>query len=374
MKFFKNLLLVAVSLSVSLLLGEMVIRIISPQNLSGSWRVDSGTGYVLNKSVGVSKHQFGDRVVHYKFRAPHLRDMGIGEGDHKVLVLGDSFTFGWLLNSEDTYISHLQEFADNEIGAGKVQFINGGAGGWGTADYVRFTEEYGDLIDPDCILVFLNSDDIGRSIRKGLYRLKNDNGLDLELNSQAKDRGKVELKRILNSLPGYQILLENSHLLQLVRSSYLKLKSPKQAVLSESEMMRSPSSVDLEVKQDHSQRLGHALFVRLKDWGSRRGIPLMVTTTISFASLEKKNSEPTAAFYSIAPSIFEEEQIPFFDISAGVKAASGGDLKAYRIPVDGHPNETGALLISQQVWPWLKPLLPTVSSEKTQFSGIIEPQ
>lgn len=372
MKLLKNLLLVAVSLSVSLLLGEMVIRIISPQNLSGSWRVDSGTGYMLNKSNGSSRHQFGNQVVHYEFRPPHLRDMGISKGDYKVLVLGDSYTFGWLLDSKDTYISHLQRFADKELGAGNVQFINGGAGGWGTADYVRFTEEFGDVIGPDCILVFLNVDDIGRSIKRSLYRLKDDNGLDLEVISKGKDASKEKL--IINNLPGYQFLLENSHLLQFLRSSYLKLRHPKQTVISKARTVKVPSSAELEVRQKYSQRLGHALFSRLKDWGGQRSIPLMVTTTNSFAFANQGKAEPTRAFFSVAPSIFEEEEIPFFDISVGVKDGSGGNLERYRIPGDGHPNEAGALLISQQVWPWLKPALQAVKSEENEIAGTIDLQ
>jgi hypothetical protein len=371
-KLLKNLLLVAVSFSISLLLGEMVVRIISPQNLSGTWSIDSGTGYTLNKSNGSSKHQFGDRVVHYEYRPPHLRDMGINKGDYKILVLGDSYTFGWLIDSKDTYISHLQRFADKELGAGNVQFINGGAGGWGTADYVRFTEEFGDVINPDCILVFLNAWDIGRSIKRGFYRLKDDSGLDLEFISKGKDVEMVKL--IITSLPGYQVLLENSHLFNFFRSSYLKLRYPKQTVISKARTVKVPLSAELEARQKYSQKLGHALFSRLKDWGSQRSIPLIVTTTNSFAFANQGKAEPTTAFFWKAPSIFEEEEIPFFDISVGVKDRSGGNLEQYIIPGDGHPNEAGALLIAKLVWPWLKPALQAAKSEEKEIAGTIDLQ
>ena len=364
MNFLKNILLVLVALFVLLLLGEIMIRMISPQNLSGSWRVESGTGYMLNKSHGSSKHQFGDRVVHYKFRPPHLRDMGISNGGYKVFVLGDSYTFGWLLDSKDTYISNMQKFADEELGVGKVQFINGGAGGWGTADYVRFTEEFGDVIAPDAIVVFFNTDDIGRSIKKNLYRLKDDTGLALEVVSRKRNDNMT--KATINSLSGYQVLLENSHLLQFLRSAYLKLKYPKQTVARKIKTIKAPSSYELSVQQIHSERLGHALFIRLNEWGSRRNIPLIVATTNSFAFSNKEKKSPTMAFYSVAPEIFDKEGIQFIDISAGIESATGGNPDRIMIPYDGHPNEAGALLIAEQVWPRLKPFLHAAVSKATE--------
>ncbi|TGO03650.1 hypothetical protein PN36_02425 [Candidatus Thiomargarita nelsonii] len=65
--------LVILSITLSLLLAEAIIRIFLPQPLSGTWRVNSEKGYMLNKSGGTARHQKGSRVVQYRFNELHLR-------------------------------------------------------------------------------------------------------------------------------------------------------------------------------------------------------------------------------------------------------------------------------------------------------------
>ena len=54
---------------------------------------------------------------------------------------------------------------DLEFGERSFNLVNAAAGGWGTADYVAYVEEFGNIVRPDVILVFLNTDDVGRSFK-----------------------------------------------------------------------------------------------------------------------------------------------------------------------------------------------------------------
>ena len=70
----KNVLLFLSAVLVSLILCEALVRLTVPQNLSGSWReLSQDKSYLLNKSSGISKHQFGERQVVYRFEFPHPR-------------------------------------------------------------------------------------------------------------------------------------------------------------------------------------------------------------------------------------------------------------------------------------------------------------
>src|SRR5438876_7094281 len=91
-----KLVAVFVSLLVGLAAGELAVRVLAPQDLSGSWRSQHPRGYLLNKSEGSSRHQSGDRVVHYRFNEFHQRGGPVTDYGHRVLAVGDSYTFGWL--------------------------------------------------------------------------------------------------------------------------------------------------------------------------------------------------------------------------------------------------------------------------------------
>ena len=131
MSWIKNSITLLFFLTISLLLAEFIVRGIYPQNLSGSWRVIDNYGLMLNKNTGQSTQMHGTRKAQYLFE-----DFGVRSSfkptDHpkkKVLVLGDSFTFGWLLNIEDTYVEQLAKANQNLL------FLNAAAGGWGVSDY-----------------------------------------------------------------------------------------------------------------------------------------------------------------------------------------------------------------------------------------------
>src|SRR5437763_160856 len=110
-KLAQKTLLLCISLAVSLLLAELIVSVVRPQDLSGSWGEETERGLVVNKSAGVARHQFGPRVVYYHFTAPHLRAPAPA-ASVKVLVLGDSYTFGYLLGDRDTPVSLLQARLD----------------------------------------------------------------------------------------------------------------------------------------------------------------------------------------------------------------------------------------------------------------------
>ncbi|MHC4887192.1 MAG: SGNH/GDSL hydrolase family protein [Planctomycetota bacterium] len=212
-RLFKLILLIG-SLFFALLAAELVLALFLPQNLSGSWLMETEKGLTVNRSEGMSQHQHGERVVHYQFSPPHLRGRAIPAAGERVLVLGDSFTFGWLLEGKDTYLSHLQRRIDESHGAGRMTLLNAACGGWGAGDYLAYLEDFGEVIRPSQVVVFLNTDDIGRAFQRGPYQLAGDDTGAVERTTKRPSRSK----RFLNRLPGYQFLLEHSHLFQVVRT------------------------------------------------------------------------------------------------------------------------------------------------------------
>jgi lysophospholipase L1-like esterase len=350
-----NIGLLLASILSCVLAAEFSLRYFAPQDLVGLWRVTAPNGYYLNRSSGTALHEHCGISASYEFFHPHLRSTPIEAGGKRVLVLGDSFTFGWLLNEESAYVSILQGLADKEFGPGEFAFLNAGTPGFGTAHYLRFVEDFGPVIEPDVVLVFLNTDDIGRSVGAGLFELHGNEAKAVEVAHQPSTRDVI--KSFLNSIPLYHLLLENSHLVQALRSIALsggfRIACQSDDVISPEGPIPIPRSSDVNVDAEFSREFGKALFRRLKGWCAENNVNLLVVTTGWFAFGEKDPTEPTTAFLETADEFFDSEAIPYFD-PTGLLAAQKENARSYIWSGDSHPNEKGARLIANSVWGWLR--------------------
>jgi hypothetical protein len=341
MNWIKNVSTVIISLSLSLLIAESIIRILYPQDLSGSWRTRDEYGLLMNKSEGASFQSFGERRADYHFDNFGVRSSLVNDSnpESKVLVLGDSFTFGWLLNIEDTYIELLAQANKQHT------FINAAAGGWGAADYTAYLETYCSKIKPDITLIVMNADDIGRMLSSKLYAYNSDSKLVTRSKYELTRRDLLKSK--LNAFPLYSYFIENSHLFSLARSTYLGSNT---AARKENELEQPKISTfgALNVASiDHSNKFSLAMFTHLKEVSKICETDLRVI----FSGVQEKNNfevYPTLEFidYARKVSFFEEVGITFIDLTNSPQLIEyRNNPKKYIIENDGHPNEAGAELI-----------------------------
>jgi lysophospholipase L1-like esterase len=344
-----------VSLFACILTAELGFRYFAPQDMMGSWRVRASTGQYLNRSSGTARHELCETSARYEFSHPHLRGTPREAADSRILALGDSFTFGWLLNEESAFVSILQGLADKEFGSGEFAFLNAGTPGFGTAHYLRFVEEFGPEIRPDLVLVFLNTDDIGRSLNAGLYELRGNEAKAVDVDHQPTTRDRV--KSFLNTFPLYHWLLDNSHLVQVLRTVVLSgrfhIACQSNEIFSPENPIPVPQFTSADVDAKHSRELGQALFRRLRDWCAENNVDLLVVTTGWFAFGDKNPSEPTNNFLESAEEFFDSEGIRYFDPTS-ILEAQKENAHSFIWPGDGHPNEKGARLIANSVWGWLR--------------------
>ena len=110
---FKNSVTLVISTLLSLIILELGVRLFIPQDKKITWIEMHERGFVMNQHGGSAFHEFEERRVDYDFTAYRTRgdqNTTIDSAASNILILGDSFTFGLLLNEEDTYISHLQNW------------------------------------------------------------------------------------------------------------------------------------------------------------------------------------------------------------------------------------------------------------------------
>jgi len=333
------LLLVLTPLVGSLAAGEAMLRLVAPQDLSGSWLTYGPRGLVVNKPHTTARHQQGDVIVHYRFNGLHQRGAAPAPGANPVLVLGDSFTFGWLLDEPASYIGRLQGRVDERFGKGRYQLQNAATAGWGMADYLTYLETFGERVAPALVAVFVSYDDVDRALRKPLYSL----AADGRVVAHDLSGERLWLKQMIDRVPGYDWLLEHSHLAQLLRNA--AVRGPGSGGRSAAMVPTvASSSALLSPGSDRRSELAHALMTHLKEWCERRNVPLLVLTTGWFE----------AAGIAWLPDVGRALGDSFVNLAPRVLPVLRADPDAYRFSTDGHPNARGAALIADAAWPALE--------------------
>jgi lysophospholipase L1-like esterase len=80
------------------------------------------------------------------------------DGELRILLLGDSITFGYGVSDEETYGRKLESMLTSELGR-KVRTVNAGMGGFNTVQEAAFLEHQAAAIDPDVVsLLYLPND------------------------------------------------------------------------------------------------------------------------------------------------------------------------------------------------------------------------
>lgn len=348
--WFLRLLIVAVTVFIGLLFCEMGVRVIAPQALSGTWSEATARGGIMNRANWTVRHQLYDRVLRYRFNDLRLRGGPVGSATNRVLVMGDSFTFGWLVAETNTFVAKFNARSAQEFPAGTFEFLNGGTAGWGTANYVAFVEDFAAQMKPAAIVVFLNNDDVERSVRCGLYAL--DAGSSNSIVPAKHEVIAAGMREKLRNSKTYQWALEHLQLVQLGRNA-----------IQRKVIRHNVEKIAMTHGGDHSEfgvQLVQGLFLRLQKWCAANHCELYVLTTGYNAFTDFPlgwDSRVNQIFFQTAPEFFAANRFEFHDLGPELFAATQGDYKRAVIPRDYHPDERGNQLITDLAWPWLQPRL-----------------
>jgi lysophospholipase L1-like esterase len=107
-----------------------------------------------------------------RINALGIRDEEVGlesKRQFRVVAVGDSFTYGWGVNLEDTWVKHLQKNL-RERGL-DVEVLNLGRPAAGPAEYVTLVQRATERLDPDLIIIgLLTADDLRQVVPTVILR------------------------------------------------------------------------------------------------------------------------------------------------------------------------------------------------------------
>lgn len=83
----------------------------------------------------------------------------------RILVLGNSTTFGTGVSEEMTYISHLQDLLNSETSKYSFEIINGGGQGGDILTMIDFFKNKAEILKPDLVILAFSPSMIAKSLR-----------------------------------------------------------------------------------------------------------------------------------------------------------------------------------------------------------------
>ena len=222
MKFVHNIALLIISLVITCCVLELYIRschpgpLVSPRGIPYFVRGDQiDFGGIPNRIIKEKNCWFD---VEYSMNNKGFRGQDFiydkKDGVKRILVFGDSFTYGMGCADNEYYCYKLQESLNSKYGQGKWEVLNFGVGAVGTAMELALYKNEGIRYDPDIVIIQFFSNDPGDSAYFNMFDDKRETHEDSSFNGHElfqQIRNYLALNRI------YVYLCEHSHLVNLLR-------------------------------------------------------------------------------------------------------------------------------------------------------------
>jgi hypothetical protein len=214
-----------VSILLSLGLSEVILRGFFPQNTEphppGLYQLDSELGFVLTPGASGTLHDL-EWVIDVHVNSMGLRERELGKkqrGETRLLVLGDSFTYGVGVNAKDAWPKQVEKRMKKD-GRHWLTVINAGVPQYGTHQEAVWFERIANLVQPDAVLlgVFLGNDFLD-NLKQTRYQI-----VSGYLVSKSYDENWISLTERLGIPPELKIALRTrSHLYALLMNAWMEL-------------------------------------------------------------------------------------------------------------------------------------------------------
>ena len=156
-KLILTVILLAVSVTLAYGFGEILVRIWMPQPMLPRYVTDASYGVRKNMPDVIIWHSSPDYRVNVRTNSHGVRsDRDIPYqkpvGTSRIVGLGDSFTLGYEVEQEDTFLYQMETNL-KERGFERVEVINLGVSGFGTSEELITLREEGMRYEPDLVIL-----------------------------------------------------------------------------------------------------------------------------------------------------------------------------------------------------------------------------
>ena len=359
--YWREVLLCITSLIGVLGIAEISLLLLAPQptlrriqeNTPAMFRESEVLPYALRPNYQ-GRFRRSEFDVDIKINANGYRgqDFDLDKGArHRILILGDSFTFGHGVGESEPYAARLQDLLAKK-GRGRVsEVINAGfASGYSPDTYYLFCRLYCGALKPDLVLIgfFVGNDidgypenELAESDSAGLPRRI------VNTESHVDAKGYFVSR---NTPLGYSIpILRQSHLFHLVGGALQRLHEPSRRPLA----IYAPGySEDTRSAIRKTERL----LLEIKHLLDREGIPLRIVLIPTFEQVYPERYPFTRDVdldkpQRIFSTFLRESGVGYFDLLPSMRAAMD---KGLYFPVDQHWTRHGHEFAAREIAKYLE--------------------
>ncbi|GEM_PF-6088540 len=346
-----NLSLVLGAVVIALLVGEAAIRLVPPRgfvDLPSDLLIPHPTlGRVMPANYGPVEKVTSELSFRVQTNSHGLRDVDIGPktlGVTRIIVLGDSFTWGDGVNLDETYVKQLETLLNGRCGragATKYEVINAGVPEWGPAQMWLYLKDYGVKFEPDLVLLGLFDLDI--------YR--NEPYLATVFDAASLPRGDIPSRSSLSSL---KVWLTGHSRLYNVVAVYVVHSPALNDWLRRTGLRAEKPREFLSAELGYTDRIlkeNGRILEMMRDFTKHQGISFLAAY-IPTASQVKAIAEGRATddrVVQMMRSAFRDAPESLVDLSTGLAAPTDPGPMYY--PWDGHWTARGHRRAAEILWP-----------------------
>ena len=209
----KNVVLIATSILLSVLLAELIVRWAVPLREVGPVLSvqDEHVGKRLRPNVRTTRLA-PEFVMEFStnsegFRGPERRGFA-----NPILFLGDSFTMGYGVSDGAEYPAVIQHKLDERHPEAEIEVINAGIGDNGNGQWIKFLRLYLREIDPSLVVLQFTQNDFSDNVRENYFAISEKGDL---LENEIRISLARRVDNVISIFPG----LSNSHLYAAARQA-----------------------------------------------------------------------------------------------------------------------------------------------------------
>lgn len=339
-----GILLLVVSTGTSLGLLEAGVRIVAPRTtkLTVPAVIDDELIYRLPPAARGSdvKEEFAVTIA---TNAQGLRDRdyparkpsGVRQ---RILVLGDSMTFGEGVEAEQTYPKLLERALAERHGGGRYEVINAAVRGYGNDQELVLFERLVPVYHPDVVLLaFFAVNDFDDNLYGGLFTVAGDRLERRPLSDATSPKYRYYRRQsFIQTFPGYRTLVARSHLINLLRDRWARVEFRR----SFGEVARLDRA-----REEQAWILTHAILRAWAERARRAAIRPVLLLVPSWEQVHAGRDDVVDARTERVTALARAQRLPVVMPRAALTAAVAGPERVY-YPKDRHMTPAGHRVVA----------------------------